>query len=69
MRVIVAGRLMAADLRRLEHACSSALTARFTSLELDLRCVTQTDDAAGALIARLVARGAVVMGRPTARTD
>jgi hypothetical protein len=59
--VIVTGRLTAADMGRLEHACSPALTSRALRLEIDLRRVTDSDDTATAVVQRMVDRGAVVI--------
>jgi anti-anti-sigma regulatory factor len=59
-RVTVTGRLTATDMRRLEHACSPALTAPALLLEIDLRGVTHTDATAAAVLQRMTKRGAVV---------
>jgi len=61
--VIVTGRLTAADMGRLEHACSPALIARALRLEIDIRGVTVRDDTATAVLQRMIDRGAVVTGR------
>jgi hypothetical protein len=57
-RVTVAGRLLAADLGRLEHACAPALTDRAIALEIDLRRVTDVDSIARAVLHRMSGRGA-----------
>lgn len=62
-RVLVSGRLSAADMGRLEHACAPALTTESAALELDLRGMTDADRTARALIERMVHRGAVVSRR------
>jgi ABC-type transporter Mla MlaB component len=58
--VVVTGRLTAADMGRLEQACSPALVSDPLWLEIDLRGVTHTDSTALAVLQRLVARGAVL---------
>lgn len=57
-RVTVSGRLSAADMGRLEHACSPALTDRAAALDIDLRRVTDIDPTARAVLHRLETRGA-----------
>lgn len=61
---MVTGRLTAADMGRLEHACAPELTAHPLWLEIDLRRVTHTDSTAAALLQRMVARGAVLTTHP-----
>jgi anti-anti-sigma regulatory factor len=56
--VVIAGRLGAGDMRRLEHACSPALTRSDPDLTVDIRHVTDVDAAAEALLQRFAARGA-----------
>lgn len=56
--VRVAGRLGAGDMRRLEHACAPALIRRDPNLTVDLRDVTEVDEAAELLLLRYAARGA-----------
>jgi hypothetical protein len=57
-RVMLEGRLSAADLKRLERACRFALEHKFLPLELDLAKVTSIDDAARFYVERLRSRGA-----------
>lgn len=57
-RVRIAGRLSAADLRRLERACGPALERHHVSLAINVSAVTAVDAAADAFLARLVERGA-----------
>jgi hypothetical protein len=59
-RIRIAGRLTAADMRRLEHACAAALVVRPLRLHIDIRRVTDMDATAAAVLARLNARGAVI---------
>jgi hypothetical protein len=61
-RVIVAGRLAARDVRRLEHACAPALTSAHADLVVDMERVTYVAPIAAALVGRIAARGAVVKG-------
>ena len=58
--IIVEGRLTAADMGRLEHACSQELISSTPRLEIDLTRVTYTDDTAVAVLRRMVERGAVL---------
>lgn len=62
-RVLISGRLSAADMGRLEHACAPALTSKAVPLELDLARMTDADRTAQALIERMVTRGAKVSRR------
>lgn len=57
--VTVRGRLVAADLRRLERACGPALEHRELALELRLADRADMDDAARLFLGGLVRRGAV----------
>jgi anti-anti-sigma regulatory factor len=59
-RVSVSGRLAAADMGRLEHACGEALTRDPLQLHLDLKHVTEMDATAAAVVVRLRRRGAQV---------
>jgi anti-anti-sigma regulatory factor len=59
-RVSISGRLRASDMGRLEHACGDALTRHPLQLHLDLSQVTQMDDTATAVVARLRRRGAQI---------
>ena len=61
-RVIITGRVTAADMGRVEHACAPALLAHPSPLELDLRGVTSADATAIALLRRIASRGARVDG-------
>ena len=61
--VIITGRVTAADMGRLEHACAPALVVQPSPLELDLRRVTSVDAIAHAILRRMVDRGARVHGR------
>ena len=62
-RVIVSGRLTAADMGRLEHACAPGLLASPSPLHLDLRAVTSADATAAAVLRRIAGRGARVVAR------
>jgi hypothetical protein len=64
-RIRIAGRLTAADMRRLEHACAAALVVQPLRLNIDLRQVTDMDATARAVLARLSARGAVIHPGPS----
>jgi hypothetical protein len=57
-RVIISGRVTAADMGRIEHACAPALLARPSPLELDLRRVTVVDATAIAVLHRIASGGA-----------
>jgi hypothetical protein len=61
-RVIITGRITAADMGRIEHACAPALLAHPSPLELDLRGVTSADATAVAVLRRIASRGARVDG-------
>lgn len=58
VRLDVSGRLRAADMGRLEHACREALTRHPLELVLDLTKVTEIDQTAAAVVERLRRRGA-----------
>ena len=58
--VTIKGRLTAADMGRLERACSQELISSTPRLDIDLRRVTYTDDTAAAVLRRLAQRGAVL---------
>jgi hypothetical protein len=60
-RVIVAGRLTAIDMRRLEHACCPALASPEPKLDVDLGRVTYADQTALAILRRLEGRGVRVI--------
>ena len=60
IRLKVSGRLRAADMGRLEHACGDALTREPLQLHLDLTKVTYMDQTAAAVVERLRRRGAQV---------
>ena len=66
-KVSLQGRLTAADMRRLEHACASALVMQPLRLGIDVRQVTEIDATAAAFLARLKARGAVIWPELTGR--
>ena len=59
-RIRIDGRLTAADMRRLEHACAPALVVQPLRLHIDVRRVTAMDATAAAVLDRLNARGAVI---------
>ena len=59
-RIRILGRLTAADMRRLEHACAAALVVHPLRLRIDLAGVTEIDATAAAVLAQLSARGAVI---------
>ena len=61
-RVTVIGKLTAADMGRLEHACAGALTSVRPRLDIDLTQVTYADDTAIAILQHLADRGATVRG-------
>jgi hypothetical protein len=58
--VVVAGRLKAADIRRLEHACSPALTSPRADLVVDIQQVSELDRVALTLLQRMASRGATI---------
>jgi hypothetical protein len=58
VRVKVTGRLTAADIGRLEHACAPALITEALALDLDLRGVTESDRIAELVVNRMATRGA-----------
>ena len=60
LRVVVTGTLAASDMRRLEHACASALTAQRAELVIDLTRVTGVDNVAAAHLRYIAQRGAVL---------
>ena len=60
VRVVVTGRLGAADMRRLEHACAPELTSEEAHLVVDLLRVTDIDSVADAHLRRIAIRGAVI---------
>jgi hypothetical protein len=62
--VVVAGRLRAADIRRLEYACGPALMAARADLIVDLTGVSDVDRVAAAVLGRIAGRGAII--RPPA---
>lgn len=59
--VFVSGRLTSADMGRLEHACSPALTGS-AQLLIDVRRVTAVDPSATAILEQLARRGVIVSG-------
>lgn len=59
--VTVSGRLGAADMRRLEHACSPALTTAQVQLTVDLSRTTEVDHVAEVMLQRMATRGAVIL--------
>ena len=59
-RIRIAGRLTAADMGRLEHACAKALVVYPLRLKIDVGAVTEMDATAAAVLAQLSARGAVI---------
>jgi hypothetical protein len=63
--VIVAGRLSAADMRRLEQACAPGLMADPAPLEINLEDVTEVDATAAAMLVRMRDRGARMWGGPS----
>ncbi len=60
--VIISGRVTAADMGRIEHACAPALLAHPSPLDLDLRHVTSVDPTATAILRRIANRSARVQG-------
>lgn len=61
---MVTGRLRAADMGRLEHACAPALIDRAAALDIDLRRVTDLDPTARAVLHRISERGAHISYPP-----
>jgi hypothetical protein len=59
-RVTISGRLSAADLRRLERACGSALEHEEIPLEIRIRDAVAVDDVSRLFLNRLLKRGAVL---------
>lgn len=59
-RVTIRGRLVAADLKRLEQACGPALEEREMSLDVCVRDASTIDEPARLFLNSLVKRGAVV---------
>lgn len=68
-RVILAGRVTANDMGRLERACAEALTSRSPRLEIDIRQVTHTDGTARAVLEQLASRGVVIRVARTGGPD
>jgi hypothetical protein len=62
-RVKVSGKLSAADMGRLEHACAPALVCHSLALEIDLRRATSVDRSATAVLGRMAHRGARIIFR------
>jgi hypothetical protein len=60
IRVVIAGRLGAADVGRLEHACSAGLISERAQLVVDLQRVTEIDCVADAHLRRIANRGAII---------
>ena len=58
VRLIVSGRLTAADVGRLEHACAPALLTQDAAIEIDLSQVSESDEMANLMVNRMAARGA-----------
>jgi hypothetical protein len=65
IRVVVAGRFRATDFRRLERACSAALTTEGAQLVVDIHRVTEVDSVAAAHLHPMASRGAVIRKGPT----
>ena len=63
IRVKVTGRLTAADIGRLEHACAPALTTEALDLDIDLSGVTESDETANLMVNRMAKRGARITHR------
>jgi len=63
LRVALSGRLSAADMGRLEHACAPALVIHPAALEIDVQNVTSIDRSAAAVLGRLAQRGARIIPR------
>ena len=57
----ISGRVSAADMGRLEHACAPALISDALLLEIDLRHATSIDRSASAVLERMAQRGARVI--------
>ena len=64
VRVKVTGRLTAADIGRLEHACAPALITEALALDIDLSGVTESDETADLVLNRMAERGARITHRP-----
>ncbi len=59
--ITISGQLAARDLRRLEHACGSALEQRLPPLTVRVVSATGIDECARAYLDRLARRGAEVI--------
>jgi hypothetical protein len=64
--ITISGRLTAADMGRLEHACGAALTCETMALDIDLSRVTAIDVTAAAVLRRFTERGARIGSPPPA---
>lgn len=64
--VTISGRLTAADMGRLEHACGAALTRETVALDIDVSKVTAMDVTAAAVLRRFAERGARIGSPPPA---
>jgi anti-anti-sigma regulatory factor len=64
--ITISGRLTAADMGRLEHACGAALTRQTMPLDIDVSRVTAMDVTAAAILRRLAERGARIDSPPPA---
>ena len=60
----ISGRLTTADIGRLEHACSTALTSQNPNLDIHLGQVNEVDTLAAMFLQRLAARGARIISPP-----
>jgi hypothetical protein len=63
----VTGRLTAADVGRLEHACAPALLTEDLALDIDLSEVTESDEIAALIVNRMASRGARITHPPALR--
>jgi hypothetical protein len=61
LKVTISGRLTTADVGRLEHVCSTALTSQNPNLDIYLDKVTEVDALAAMFLRRLAARGARIV--------
>jgi len=67
--VTVRGHLGARDMRRLEYACSPALTSPQLALTVDITRVSNLDAVADRLLQRMALRGALIRTRDALRGD
>jgi hypothetical protein len=64
LNVTISGRLTSADIGRLEHACSTALTSPVAKLDIHLEPDAEMDALAARFLQHLMARGARILSSP-----